>query len=190
MTIQRRHSGPRMSQIVVHNDTVYLAGIVGDDRSADIATQTQQVLAKIDGYLAEVGTDKSKLLCAEIWISDMALFNDMNAVWDADRPGQPAHPRLRSGTARPPRLQSRDHRSSGTRLELPNGQSAAAVNFSNTTPGIIFWALILLSKDRHSPSSWTAGRYKPEPKPSLPKPIARVRRYRPCDPAWAEAASR
>ncbi len=83
MTIQRRHSGPRMSQIVVHNDTVYLAGIVGDDRSADIATQTQQVLAKIDGYLAEVGTDKSKLLCAEIWISDMALFNDMNAVWDA-----------------------------------------------------------------------------------------------------------
>ena len=57
MTIQRRHSGPRMSQIVVHNDTVYLAGIVGDDESADIATQTQQVLAKVDGYLAEVGTD-------------------------------------------------------------------------------------------------------------------------------------
>ena len=83
MTVKRHHSGPRMSQIVVHNDTVYLAGIVGDDRSADIGTQTAQVLAKIDGYLAEVGTDKSKLLCAEIWISDMALFNEMNAVWDA-----------------------------------------------------------------------------------------------------------
>lgn len=83
MTIERHHSGPRMSQIVVHNDTVYLAGIVGDDRSADIGTQTAQVLAKIDGYLAEVGTDKSKLLCAEIWISDMTLFNEMNAVWDA-----------------------------------------------------------------------------------------------------------
>ena len=53
MTIERHHSGPRMSQIVVHNDTVYLAGIVGDDRSADIGTQTAQVLAKIDGYLAK-----------------------------------------------------------------------------------------------------------------------------------------
>ena len=83
MTIERRHKGPRMSQIVVHNNTVYLAGIVGNDRDADIATQTSQVLAKIDGYLAEVGTSKSKLLCAEIWISDMALFGEMNAVWDA-----------------------------------------------------------------------------------------------------------
>ena len=53
MTIERRHKGPRMSQIVVHNNTVYLAGIVGNDRDADIATQTSQVLAKIDGYLAE-----------------------------------------------------------------------------------------------------------------------------------------
>ena len=83
MTIERRHKGPRMSQIVVHNNTVYLAGIVGNDRDADIATQTSQVLAKIDDYLAEVGTSKSKLLCAEIWISDMALFGEMNAVWDA-----------------------------------------------------------------------------------------------------------
>jgi len=83
MTIERRHSGPRMSQVVVHNNTVYLAGIVGDDRDADITVQTQQVLAKIDSLLAEVGSNKSKLLCAEIWISDMALFGAMNAVWDA-----------------------------------------------------------------------------------------------------------
>ena len=83
MTIERRHSGTRMSQIVVHNDTVYLAGIVADDRNADMATQTNQVLSKIDNYLAEVGSSKSKLLCAEIWINDMALFGEMNAVWDA-----------------------------------------------------------------------------------------------------------
>ena len=59
MTIERRHSGPRMSQVVVHNNTVYLSGIVADDRNADMATQTQQVLAKIDSFLAEVGSNKS-----------------------------------------------------------------------------------------------------------------------------------
>ena len=83
MTIERRNSGPRMSQVVVHNDTVYLAGIVADDREADMATQTQQVLAKIDDLLADVGSNKSKLLCAEIWINDMAKFGEMNGVWDA-----------------------------------------------------------------------------------------------------------
>lgn len=83
MTIERRHSGPRMSQVVVHNNTVYLAGIVADDRNADMATQTQQVLTKIDGFLAEVGSNKSKLLCAEIWINDMAKFSEMDSAWDA-----------------------------------------------------------------------------------------------------------
>lgn len=83
MAIERRHKGSRMSQIVVHGNTVYLAGQVGDDRDADMATQTQQILDKIDRYLAEVGTDKSKLLAAEIWINDMSKFNEMNAVWDA-----------------------------------------------------------------------------------------------------------
>ena len=120
MTIQRRHSGPRMEPNRRSQRHRLPCRYRRRRQSADIATQTQQVLAKVDGYLAEVGTDKSKLLCAEIWISDMALFNDMNAVWDAwiDPANRP--PRLRSGTARPPRLQSRDHRSSGTRLELPN----------------------------------------------------------------------
>ena len=83
MSIERRHSGSRMSQVVVHNKTVYLAGIVADDRNADMATQISQVLSKIDGYLSEVGSSKSKPLCAEIWIIDMALFGEMNAVWDA-----------------------------------------------------------------------------------------------------------
>ena len=57
MTIDRHHVGPRMSQIVVHGDTVYLAGQVADDPSADVRGQTEQILAKIDRYLAEAGTD-------------------------------------------------------------------------------------------------------------------------------------
>jgi enamine deaminase RidA (YjgF/YER057c/UK114 family) len=72
-----------MSQTVVHGDTIYLAGQVGDDRDADMTTQTEQVVAKIDRLLAEVGSDKSKLLSAEVWINDMSKFGEMNAVWDA-----------------------------------------------------------------------------------------------------------
>ena len=82
MTIDRRHVGPRMSQIVVHGDTVYLAGQVADDRSADVRGQTRQILDKIDRYLAEAGTDKSKLLSATIWLPDISTFDEMNAVWD------------------------------------------------------------------------------------------------------------
>ncbi len=83
MTIDRRHVGPRMSQIVVHGDTVYLAGQVADDPSADVRGQTEQILAKIDRYLAEAGTDKSRLLSATVWLADIGTFNEMNAVWDA-----------------------------------------------------------------------------------------------------------
>jgi enamine deaminase RidA (YjgF/YER057c/UK114 family) len=59
MTIERIKVGPRMSQAVIHGATVYLAGQVADDPSADVAGQTRQILAKIDGLLAEAGTDKS-----------------------------------------------------------------------------------------------------------------------------------
>ena len=83
MPIDRRHVGPRMSQIVVHGDTVYLAGQVADDPSADVAGQTRQIVEKIDRYLAEAGTDKSKLLSATVWLSDIKTFNEMNGVWDA-----------------------------------------------------------------------------------------------------------
>ncbi|HUT50918.1 MAG TPA: RidA family protein [Alphaproteobacteria bacterium] len=84
MSIQRSHVGPRMSQIVVRGDTVYLAGQVASDKpGAPVGEQTKNILDKIDGYLAEAGTDKSKLLTATIWITDVATFNDMNAVWDA-----------------------------------------------------------------------------------------------------------
>jgi enamine deaminase RidA (YjgF/YER057c/UK114 family) len=82
-TITRIEAGPRMSKAVVHGDTVYLAGIVADDNSQDVTGQTRQILAEIDRLLALAGTDKSKLLRANIWLSDIATFGQMNAVWDA-----------------------------------------------------------------------------------------------------------
>ncbi len=82
MTITRMKSGARMSQIVIHNDTVYLAGQVGTE-GADIATQTRDALASVDALLAEAGTDKSKLLQVIVWLADMADFDKMNAVYDA-----------------------------------------------------------------------------------------------------------
>ena len=83
MTIQRFETGPRMSQVVVHGNTVYLAGVVaGKAAGKSVTEQTQDILAIIDGHLAKAGTDKSKLLSANIWVTDMAEFNEMNAVWD------------------------------------------------------------------------------------------------------------
>jgi enamine deaminase RidA (YjgF/YER057c/UK114 family) len=72
-----------MSKAVVHGDRVYLAGIVADDTSADVKGQTEQILATIDALLAEAGSDKTKLLKANIWLSDMSTFGEMNAAWDA-----------------------------------------------------------------------------------------------------------
>lgn len=83
MSIQRFHVGPRMSDMAVHNGTVYLAGQVADDTSQDIGGQTRQVLATIDKLLTEAGSDKTKILSTTIYISDMANFPAMNAVWDA-----------------------------------------------------------------------------------------------------------
>ena len=84
MTIQRFDTGPRMSQAVVHGNTIYLAGIVANAAAgADVARQTQEVLSIIDAHLANAGSDKSKLLSANIYITDMKTFQEMNAVWDA-----------------------------------------------------------------------------------------------------------
>lgn len=80
-SVERRHVGQRMSQSVTHNGTVYLAGQVGSP-GADIATQTRECLAGIDALLAEAGTDRSRLLQVTIWLSDMADFDAMNAVYD------------------------------------------------------------------------------------------------------------
>ena len=83
MTIQRIDSGPRMSQVVVHGDTVYLAGVVANKAAGESVTrQTQEVLSIIDGHLAKAGSDKSKLLTATIYLTDMTTFAEMNAVWD------------------------------------------------------------------------------------------------------------
>ena len=83
MTIERYESEPRMSQCVVHGDTVYLAGQVADDTARDVAGQTEEILDKIDALLARAGSDKGRLLSAQIWLADMAGYNEMNAVWNA-----------------------------------------------------------------------------------------------------------
>ena len=83
MTIQRIDVGSRMSKAVVNGNTVYLAGIVATDaKGKSTGEQTKDILGQIDGFLAKAGTDKSKLLTANIWIADMANFAEMNAVWD------------------------------------------------------------------------------------------------------------
>ncbi len=81
MTIRRIDVGQRMSNIVIHNDTIYLAGQVGTP-GANVATQTKEILATIDELLAKAGSDKTKILQAVIWLSDMSTFGEMNAVWD------------------------------------------------------------------------------------------------------------
>ncbi|HEX3116824.1 MAG TPA: RidA family protein [Bradyrhizobium sp.] len=83
MTIQRFDTGPRMSQVVIHGDTIFLAGIVASNAGGQSVTrQTQDVLSIIDGHLAKAGSDKSKLLTATIYLTDMKTFAEMNAVWD------------------------------------------------------------------------------------------------------------
>ncbi len=83
MTLQRFETGVRMSRAVVHHDTVYLCGQVAEDRHADVAGQTETMLAKVDALLASVGSDRDHLLSATLYLKDMALFDEMNRVWDA-----------------------------------------------------------------------------------------------------------
>ena len=82
MTIERHNIGKRLSEIVVHGNTVYLAGEVPDDTSKDITGQTEEVLAKIEKLLKQVGSDKTKLLSAQIFLPDMADFAGMNVAWE------------------------------------------------------------------------------------------------------------
>jgi enamine deaminase RidA (YjgF/YER057c/UK114 family) len=76
-------SNQRMSQVVVHGNTAYLAGQVAHDASAGMRGQTEQILEGIDQLLAKAGTDKSHILSATIWVTDMAEFQEMNTAWDA-----------------------------------------------------------------------------------------------------------
>ena len=84
MAVERMEIGPRMSQVVVHGNTVYLAGVVARDPAGkSVAEQTKDILATIDGYLAQARTDKTKILSANIWLADIGTFAEMNSVWDA-----------------------------------------------------------------------------------------------------------
>ncbi|HSV78723.1 MAG TPA: RidA family protein [Ramlibacter sp.] len=81
--IQRFQSTRRLSRLVIHNGTVYVAGVVATDTSGDIGQQTADVLAKIDEYLASVGSSRNKLLTVQIWLKDIERdFGGMNAVWE------------------------------------------------------------------------------------------------------------
>jgi enamine deaminase RidA (YjgF/YER057c/UK114 family) len=81
--IQRYEVGPRLSEMAVHNGVAYLAGQIPDDATADIRGQTAQVLAAIDALLAQAGTDKRRILRAEIFLADIRDIGAMNEVWDA-----------------------------------------------------------------------------------------------------------
>jgi enamine deaminase RidA (YjgF/YER057c/UK114 family) len=105
MTIERRHTGKRLSELVIHRGSglVHLAGQVADDGHASITGQTQQVLANIDRLLAEAGSDKRKILSATIYLPDMSEFAAMNAVWEAwVAPGDaPARATVQAALAHP-----------------------------------------------------------------------------------------
>lgn len=81
MTIKRIENGKRMSQAVIHGNTVYLAGQVGE--GVTVADQCRSALAEVDRLLAAAGSDKSKILQTIIYLSDMSTFGEMNAVWEA-----------------------------------------------------------------------------------------------------------
>ena len=79
--MKKLKSNQRMSQIVIHNDVIYLSGQVGDIKD-DISAQTLSCLKKIQDLLEEAGSDQSKILSATIWLKSMTDFEAMNAVWD------------------------------------------------------------------------------------------------------------
>ena len=101
--IQRFDAGKRMSEATVHGGIVYLAGQVAEDTSADAEGQTREVLAAIDALLAQAGSDKRRILRAQIYLADIADFDAMNRAWDAwVVPGEaPARATVQAPLARP-----------------------------------------------------------------------------------------
>jgi enamine deaminase RidA (YjgF/YER057c/UK114 family) len=102
MTIKRHQAGPRMSAAVVHGNTVYVAGQVSAD-AATVKGQTELILKKIDGILAGVGSGRSKLLSATVYLANMATYDEMNAAWDAwvDPDNTPARATVEARLAAP-----------------------------------------------------------------------------------------
>lgn len=82
MSITRLHVGPRLSEVAIHNGTVYLAGQVASDPNGDIHVQTQSVLDAIDSLLSQANSNKSNLLQVMIFLKDMRDFAAMNEVWE------------------------------------------------------------------------------------------------------------
>lgn len=103
MAITRYDAGPRMAEMTVHNGVAYLAGQIAEDGSQDITGQTRQVLAAIDALLARAGSDKTKVLRAQIFLANLADFAAMNAVWEGwVVPGQtPARATVQAALAKP-----------------------------------------------------------------------------------------
>lgn len=103
MSIQRFNVGKRLSEAVVHGNTIYLAGEVPDDTAKDVTGQTEEVLAKIDALLRKAGSDKSKILSAQIFLPDMKDFAGMNVAWEKwVVPGQtPARATIEAKLANP-----------------------------------------------------------------------------------------
>ena len=91
--ITRFHVGPRLSETAVHNGTVYLAGQVPDDTTLDMRGQTAEVLGMVERLLAEAGSDKSRILMAQIFLNDIADITVMNEIWDAWIPAGHTPPR-------------------------------------------------------------------------------------------------
>ena len=84
MTLRRIGAGKRMSEAVIHGDKVYLAGMVaGEAKGKSVKAQTEDVLAQIDAVLKQAGTDKTRILKANIWLTDIKTFGEMNEAWDA-----------------------------------------------------------------------------------------------------------
>ncbi|HTL69663.1 MAG TPA: RidA family protein [Candidatus Eisenbacteria bacterium] len=103
MTIQRFEPGPRLSTAVLHNGTAYLAGAVADDPTADVKGQTEQILKQIEETLAGIGSQKSKILSASVYLANIGTFSEMNAVWDAwvDKSNPPARATIEARLAAP-----------------------------------------------------------------------------------------
>jgi enamine deaminase RidA (YjgF/YER057c/UK114 family) len=105
MSIERIGAGPRMSQIVIHGDTIYLAGQVADKAAGkSVGEQTKEILEIIDGLLAKAGSDKAQLLSTTIYLTDISTFAEMNAVWDAwvAKGAAPARATVEAKLAAPP----------------------------------------------------------------------------------------
>ena len=103
MAVKRIDTNKLMSKAVIHGDTVYLSGLTASDRTQDVKGQCQQILDTIDSYLDQAGTDKSKILSAQIWLTDIGTWADMNEIWVGwiDPANPPARATVESALAAP-----------------------------------------------------------------------------------------